>query len=62
MKQASKGYDRKKVVFSDSEDNFICKGISKYGYARWTSIVNDTSFKFYPSRKLCTLAVRAKKI
>ena len=27
----------KKVAFSDSEDNFIRKRISKYGYGRWTS-------------------------
>ena len=25
---------QKKAAFSDSEDNFICKGISKYGYSR----------------------------
>ena len=31
MNQASKGYDRKKVAFSDNEDNFIRKEISKYG-------------------------------
>ena len=53
---------QKKTAVSDSEDNFICKGISKYGYGRWTSIINDPSFKFHPSRKPCTLAVRAKKI
>ena len=53
---------QKKVAFSDSEDNFIRKRISKYGYGRWTSILNDPSFKFHPSRKPCTLAVRAKKI
>ena len=52
---------QKKAAFSDSEDNFICKWISKYGYGRWTSILNDPSFKFHPSRKPCTLAVRAKK-
>ena len=60
--KASKGYKQKKVVLSDSEDNFIRKGISKYGYGRWTSILNDPSFKFHPSRKPCTLAIRAKKI
>ena len=56
------GLRQKKAAFSDSEDNFIRKGISKYGYGRWTSILNDPSFKFHPSRKSCTLAVRAKKI
>ena len=56
------GLRQKKAAFSDSEDNFIRKGISKYGYGRWASILNDPSFKFHPSRKPCTLAVRAKKI
>ena len=51
---------QKKVAFSDSEDNFICKGISKYGYGRWTSTLNDLSFNFHASRKPCTLAVCAK--
>ena len=55
------GLRKKKVAFSDSEDDFIRKGISKYGYGRWTSILNDLSFKFHPSRKPCTLAARAKK-
>ena len=56
------GLRQKKAAFSDSEDNFIRKGISKYGYDRWTFILNDPSFKFHPSREPCTLAVRAKKI
>ena len=60
-KPSKQGLRQKKVAFSDSEDNFIRKGISKYGYGRWTSILNDPSFKFHPSRKPCTLAVRAKK-
>ena len=59
---SKQGLRQKKVAFSDSEDNFIRKGISKYGYGRWTSILNDPSFKFHPSRKPYTLAVRAKKI
>ena len=53
---------QKKVPFSDMEDKFIRKGISKYGERRWTSFLNDPSFKFHSSRKACTLAVRAKKI
>ena len=61
-KPSKQGLRQKKVAFSDSEDNFIRNGISKYGYGRWTSILNDPSFKFHPSRKPCTLAVRAKKI
>ena len=53
---------QKKVAFSDSKDNFICKEISKYGYGRWASILNDLSFNFHPSRKPCTLVVCAKKL
>ena len=41
---------QKKVSFLDREDNFIYKVISKYGYGRWTSILNDSNFKFHPSR------------
>ena len=33
---------QRKVAFLGSEDNFIRKGISKYGYGRWTSILNFT--------------------
>ena len=61
MNQASKGYDRKKAAFSDVEDDFIRKGISKDRYGPWTSILNDPNIKFHSSRKPCTLAVRAKK-
>ena len=59
---SKQGLRQKKLAFSDSEDNFIRKGTSKYGYGRWTSILNDPSFKFHTSRKPCTSAVRAKKI
>ena len=45
---SEQGLRQKKVAFSDSEDNFIRKGISKYGYGRWTSILNDPSSRFYP--------------
>ena len=47
VNQANKGHDRKKALFSESEDNFIRKGISKYVYGRWTSILNYPGFKFY---------------
>ena len=60
-KPSKQGLRQKKAAFSDSEDDFIPKGISKYGYGRWTSILNNPSFKFHPSCKPCTLAVRAKK-
>ena len=55
------GLRQKKAAFLDREDNFIRKGISKYDCGRWTSILNDPSFKFHLLRNPCTLAVRAKK-
>ena len=58
---SKQGLRQKKAAFSESEDDFIGKGISKYGYGRCTSILNDPNFKFHPSHKPCTLAVRAKK-
>ena len=52
----------KKVPFSDIEDEFLRKGVAKYGQGKWTSILNDKTFKFHSSRKVSTLAVRAKKV
>ena len=42
---SQQGLRQKKTAFSDSEDNFIRKGISKYGYGRWFPILNEPSFK-----------------
>ena len=56
------GLRQNKVAFSDSGVNFIRKRISKYRHGRWTYILNDPSCKFHPSRKPCTLSVRAKRI
>ena len=52
----------KKVPFSEMEDSFLKQGVSKYGMGKWTSILNDSSYKFHSSRKASTLAVRAKKL
>ena len=51
---------RKKVPFSDLEDEFIVKGIRKYGSNKWTNILNDVNYKFHLSRKPSTLCNRAK--
>jgi len=51
---------RKKCTFSKEEDNFLIKGIKKYGKGKWTSILNDPEYKFHPSRKNSTLIMRAK--
>ena len=44
------------------EDSFLNQGVSKYGMGKWTSILNDSSYKFHSSRKASTLAVRTKKL
>ena len=59
---SKQGLRQKKAAFSDSEDDFIRKGNSKYGYGRRTSILNDPNLKFHPPRKPCTLAVHVKKL
>ena len=51
---------KKKMNFSEEEDNFLLKGIRKYGVGRWTSILNDSNYAFHPTRKACTLLNRAK--
>ena len=59
---SKQGLRQKKAAFSASEDDFIHKVVSKYGYGRWNSILNGPRFKFFPSRKPCTLAFRVKKL
>ena len=44
------------------EDSFLKQGVSKYGMGKWTSILNDSNYKFHSSRKASTLAVRAKQL
>ena len=61
-KSTAKQTRTKKVQFSDIEDNFIKQGVSKYGNGQWTRILQDKDFKFHPSRRVSTLAVRARKI
>ena len=48
------------VAFSNLDDKFISAGSKKYGSAKWTSILNDSSYSFHHSRKASTLAIRAK--
>ena len=49
---SKQGLRQKNPAFSDSEDNFTRKGISKYDHGRWTSILHGPSLKFHPSHKL----------
>ena len=55
-----KGARQKKVHFSPFEDNFLVDGLKKHGIGRWTAILNDSEYKFHPSRKASTLSLRAK--
>ena len=50
---------KRKVPFSEIEDNFLQIGIKKYGNA-WTNILSDPDFKFHSSRQTATLCQRAK--
>lgn len=51
----------KKAPFSSMEDQFLIDGLKKYGSGKWTSILNDPGYKFHPSRRVSTLAVRSKQ-
>ena len=51
---------QRKVPFSVIEDKYLQLGIRKYGKGKWTSILNDPDYIFDPTRKVSTLAVRAK--
>ena len=50
----------KKVPFSEMEDSFLKQGVLKHGMGKWTSILNDSNYKFHSFRKGSKLAVRAK--
>ena len=52
----------KEVPFSEMEGSFLKKVILKYGVEKWTSIPNDSNYKFHSSWKASTLAVRAKRL
>ena len=51
----------KKAPFSEMEDSFLKQGVLKYGMGKWTSILNDSNYKFHSSWKASTLAARAKR-
>ena len=51
---------KKKNAFTKEEDNFLIKGLKKYGRGKWTHILNDPEYKFHPSRKNSTLMMRAR--
>ena len=49
---------RVKVRFTQEEDNYLRKGIVKFGM-RWTAILNCPLYKFEQSRAPTTLRMRA---
>ena len=51
---------QKKTLFTREEDSFLLKGLQKHGKSKWTHILKDPEYKFHPSRKSCTLMMRAK--
>ena len=50
----------KRTPFSSIEDDFLRKGIQKYGKGVWTKLLQDDSFKFHPTRRPSSLFLRAK--
>ena len=52
----------KNIPLSEMEDSFLKQGVLKYGMEKWTSVLNDSNYKFHSSQKASTLAVRAKKL
>ena len=51
-----------KSSFSKEEDDFLVKGLRKYGPSKWTRILKDPDFSFHHSRTNATLMTRAKAI
>ena len=56
----AKNTRKKKNAFTKEEDNFLLKGLKKYGRGKWTHILNDPEYKFHPPRKNSTLMMRAR--
>ena len=57
---ASKTKRKKKCAFTKEEDQFLLRGLNRYGKGKWTSILKDPEYKFHPSRQNSTLMMRAK--
>ena len=49
-----------KSPFTTEEDDFLLKGLRKYGQGKWTRILKDPDFVFHSSRTNATLMTRAK--
>ena len=44
------------------KDSFLKQGVLKHGMGKWTSILNDSNYKFHSFRKDSKLAVRVKNL
>ena len=53
------GKQRTRIHFTKEEDQYLRKGIEKYGRGSWATILNDPDFTFHPSRNRNTLRIRA---
>jgi len=49
----------KNIKFSQQEDEFLLKGIQKYGKKSWACILKDTSYIFHSTRTRDSLRMRA---
>ena len=55
---ASKTKRKKKCAFTKDEDQFLLRGLNRYGKGKWTSILKEPEYKFHPSRQNSTLMTR----
>ena len=52
-------HTRTRIHFTRDEDQYLRKGIEKYGRGNWARILNDVDFEFHPCRNRNTLRIRA---
>ncbi|XP_078384349.1 uncharacterized protein LOC144666818 [Oculina patagonica] len=50
---------RRVLKFTEEEDNFLKKGLKRYGFGQWTAILRDPDFKFQDGRTADSLKKRA---
>ena len=59
LKKSEMNRPIKNVKFTREEDDYLLKGIKKYGRKNWASIFKDKSYSFHESRTRDSLRVRA---
>ncbi|XP_078364145.1 uncharacterized protein LOC144648481 [Oculina patagonica] len=50
---------RQVLKFTEEEDNFLKKGLKRYGFGQWTAILRDPDFQFQDGRMADSLKKRA---